>query len=96
MKKNIEQLKMEVETLQWNVLGDRDKYSRGHASEDAQKFAKDWSDIRSNDREAAVFLAVEILKDAGLEVMCHKILSHWFGPEEVEKILSLQEESTIS
>ena len=91
MKKNMEQIKMETETLQWQVLGDRDKYSSGHASEDAQKFAKEWSDIRSNDREAAIFLAVEILKDSGLEIMAHKILSHWFGPEEVEKILSLQE-----
>jgi hypothetical protein len=92
---NHKQMKKETEWLQDAILSDRDKYSLGHATEDAFKFAKDWRAIRGNDREAALFLACELLKDAGMECHAHKILSHWFG-EDAESIIKLNKECAIS
>jgi hypothetical protein len=90
-----EQMKKETDWLQDSVLSDRDQYSRGHTTEDAFQFAKDWRAIRGNDREAALFLACELLKDAGLDRHVHLILSHWFG-EDAESIIKLNEECVIS
>jgi len=84
--KTQEQIQKETDLLQDQILSDRDKYSRGHATEDAFRFCKDWQRIRAYDREAALFLAVEILKDAGFNRIAHLALLHYFD-DDAEKIL---------
>jgi hypothetical protein len=81
--KTQEQIEKETDALQWEIFpyADRDKYSKAHAIEDANQFASDWQKIRGGDREASLFLAVEILKDAGLTNHAHMALLRWFGSD---------------
>jgi hypothetical protein len=86
--KTHKQILDETELLQDQILpsGRRDRYSQGHAMNDAYRTCKDWQRIRAHDREAALFLAVEILKDAELHTLAHFALLKWFD-DDADKIL---------
>jgi len=81
--KSHNQIVEETDILQDQVFpsGRRDRYSAGHAMNDAFQICKDWQKIRAHDREAALFLAIEILKDADFHALAHFALLKYFDDD---------------